>query len=202
MQCDGGRAGLAPVDGGELIVDREHAVDRRLVSSRQLRRHHLGIASVVAIDRVRRHFVFQHDDVAEFDVRALAWCAAGRQRRRQDAFAQRQAALRQSDLDGDGLQAVASLRISDLGPADDGRDRVVDRLFRHAVELQSLLVDGEALALGTNAVAIIDVDDEIDSLKCFPDLCGCLPAAFRVRPVDFGEQRREHRRPGRRPRRP
>ena len=177
--------------------NRQHAVDRRLEAAGDLGGHHLGEASVVAEDRIGRGLARHLDDVAELDIGALADRAAGGQRRRQDALVEGERAAGQRDGDVDRLEAVAALRIADLHPADQRADRVVDRLLLDAVEFERLLVDREAQALGRLAETVVDVDDEIDRLERLAHFRGERAAARRVRAIDFGEQRREHRRPGR-----
>ncbi len=85
----------------------------------------------------------------------------------------------------------------DLGSADESADRVVDRLFGDPMEFERFLVDCEAQPLRRHAVAIVDVDDEVDRFEGFADFRGQLAPARRVGPIDFGQQRREDGRPGR-----
>ena len=54
MILDLRRAVLAPVHLGDRVLDREHAVDRRLEAPGDVRGHHFGEAAVMAEDRIRR----------------------------------------------------------------------------------------------------------------------------------------------------
>jgi hypothetical protein len=64
------------------------------------------------------------------------------------------------------------------------------------MELGRLLVDREAQAFGRPAEAHVSVDDEVDRLERFAHFGREVAPAFSVRPVDLGDERREHRRPG------
>ena len=150
---------------GELVLDREHAVDRRLEASGDLGAHHFGEPAVMAEDRKGRALALQADHVAQLDIGALPRRAAGRQRRRQDALVERQRAARQSHAYIDRLETAAALGKADLRAADQRADRIVDRLLLDAVELQRLLVDRKAQALGRGPETVVDVDDEIDRLE-------------------------------------
>ena len=76
------------------VLNRQHAVDRRLEAPGDLGRHHFGEASVMAEDRIGRALALDLDDVAELDIRSLPDRAAGGQRRRQEALVEGERALR------------------------------------------------------------------------------------------------------------
>ena len=66
----------APVEWFDRLVDRQHAVDRRLVAAGQLGGHHCRAASVAAEDRLDRLRLRGIDHLAQLDqLRPVRLCA-------------------------------------------------------------------------------------------------------------------------------
>src|SRR5208283_1854240 len=128
------RSAFSPIHFLDLILDREHPVNGRLKSPGYLRLHHFGEAAIAAEKAVGGRFSFHGDNVTELHILALACGASGGQRRRENALAHPLSALRQLDVNLDRFRAIATLRVADLHPADDGSDRVINGLFIDAIE--------------------------------------------------------------------
>ena len=75
--------------------------------------------------------------------------------------------------------------------------RVVDVAFLHFLVFEIVLVDGQADAGHLAAIAVVDVDDEGHLGEGLADLCCRRAADLGGGPIDFGQERCQHRRAGR-----
>ncbi len=142
-----------------VLVDVEHAVDRRFVGAGQFGHHHVGEAAVAAEDGRRADLLGHAHDVAQFDHGLVAGHAVGRHRRRSQKLAPRQIAFGQPHDDLDRVAAFAAVRIADRGAAEQRRDRVVDVALLDAEVFEAILVDRDAQPRPRLADRIVDVDD-------------------------------------------
>ena len=182
----------------DQLVDGEHAVDRRFVGAGHFGHDHVGEAAVAAEDRRRAELPCVTCTTSpSCTTRLVAGHGIGRHRRGGEQLAPGQIALGQADHDLDRVAALAAVRIADGGAAEQRLDGVVDVLLLDAEELEAVLVDGDAQARPRLADGIVDVDDIGHRLEDLLDLVRHRAPGLRVRAVDFGEQRRQHRRTGR-----
>src|SRR5487761_2283356 len=105
--------------------------------------------------------------------------------------------LRQPDRDLDRIAIFAAMGIADRYAAEQRLDGVVDVTLLDAEKLEPVLVDRQPQPWPLLADRNVDIDNERHFGEDFFDLPGDRPSRCRVRPVDFSEQGRKHRRPGR-----
>jgi hypothetical protein len=89
------------------------------------------------------------------------------------------------------------VRVADPDPAQKRTQGIVDRLLFDTVELEIVLVDGKAQALGRGTEGIVGVDNEVDLLEDVAQARGGHPPGLGVRTVDLGQEGGEHRWAGR-----
>ncbi len=174
--------------------DLDHAVDGRFETPRELAHDHVGEMGVLAEQGQRGALARNRDDIAELHVaRADARRAARGERCREQPFGDLPPLLRQPHDDLHRIGAAAAVRVADdHAGAEQGLDRVVDRLLLDAVELEIGLIDPDPQAFRRHPEAVVDVDDEVDLLEDLPQLARIGPPRRGIGPVDLGEKRREH----------
>ncbi len=197
MIADRGRPRRAPIHFFDLVLHREHAVNRRFKAAGDLGLDHLDRMPIAAKNAVGGGFLFDRHDVAKLDIGAARRGPAGGERRRQDALAHRLRTLWQLDVDLDRLGAVAALRITDLYAADESGDRVVHRLLLNPIKFEVFLVDRKAQPRARLVKGVVDINNKIDLAKGLTHF-HCRVAARRfIGSVYLSEQGCQDRRPGR-----
>ena len=127
-----------------VVVDRHHAVDRRLVGAGEFAGHHLGRAAVVAEDRIGGLLALHRHHVAELDHRRAPGMALAGTGVASAARRARVLALRQARADRDRLAPAAAMGIADRGAAVERGDGVVDVALLDPVIFEVVLVDARA----------------------------------------------------------
>ena len=192
-----GRSERAPVVRRDALVDVENAVDRRFIGARQFRHDHVGKASVAAEDggraqsrrpRARRRRVRPRSCC-----RARCWPAPASRPEARSTTGRASAGGRRSRSDR-GLRRDANSRLwcRRTAPGSCRRRRAVRRRRIRADPGRS-----RCAARLRHADRIIDVDDIGHRSEDFFQLGGDGAAGGRIRPIDLGEKRGQHRRAGR-----
>ena len=199
VQADVGPGQCPPQSCLHRLVDRQHAVDRRLVGAGQFALHHVDVAAVAPEDRGEPGSSVDADHVTQFDNRAVA--GQGLAGTGMAASPSPQVRVDFGSAHGD-LERIAALAA--MGVADDAR-----RQERRSVSNTSPCCSPKYSSVSWSmtmrrrgpctAIAVVDIDDVGNANGRSPSprsatarrVCG-------VRAVDLGQQRRHHRRPGRR----
>ena len=188
---------LAPIVVCDRIVDRQHAVNRRLIGAGKFAGHHIGEMAVAPENQRRAQFLRHMDDFAQFDDTIAARQGVGRHRRRSQPLRPGKILLRQADHDLDRGAFGAAIGIAHGDTAQQHANCIIDVALLDAEEFQPVLIDGNALARTRMSVGIVDIDDERNGFEDFLDFLRLGAAGRGIRPVDFGQKRGQNRRPRR-----
>ena len=187
---------VAPVGGSDGTPDGDLAVERGLEITGKFCRDHLGRFAVVAEDRERGGLGGYVDDIAKLDHRAVPRQQVRRNRRGQPAFVHHPVCLGRCQPDRDGFPSVRAVGIAHRLSAVEQRDRIEDITGLDLVEIKVGVVQRQAQAFGGDAEAVIHIDDIGHRSEGLADLARHGAAGLGIRTVDFGQQRRHHRRAG------
>ena len=99
--------------------------------------------------------------------------------------------------DLDRMPPAAAMRIADRHAAKIGPDRIVDIALLDLVIFEIVLIDGDTQARRAVLEAVVIVDDEGDVPEDAANLTRNGAARLGIGTIDFGEQRRNDRRPRR-----
>ena len=183
--------------GVDALGNLEHAVERRLETACEFRHHHVGEAAVAPKDSRRAFLDVRLDDLAQFNNRLASGKRVGGHRRRRQRLGPGKIPLRQFDSDLDRIAVFAAVGIADRYAAEQRLDGVIDVTLLDAKKLEPVLVDRKPQPRPPFADRIVDIDDERHFGENLLELAGDRPARCRIGSIDFSQQRRKHRWPGR-----